>query len=45
MKDEKRLRDILGAIKAIESYSVSSYDEFIAETKTQEAILQSNNYW
>ncbi len=39
MKDEKRLRDILGAIKTIESYSVSSYDEFIADTKTQEAIL------
>jgi uncharacterized protein with HEPN domain len=39
MKDEKRLRDILGAIKAIDSYSVSSYDEFIADTKTQEAIL------
>lgn len=39
MKDEKRLGDILGAIKAIDSYSVSSYDEFIADTKTQEAIL------
>ena len=25
MKDEKRLRDILDAIKAIDSYSVSSY--------------------
>ena len=39
MKDEKRLHDILGAIKAIDSYSVSSYDEFIADTKTQDAIL------
>ena len=39
MKDQKRLRDILGAIKAIDSYSVSSYDEFIADTKTQDAIL------
>ena len=39
MKDEKRLRDILDAIKAIDSYSVSSYDEFIADTKTQDAIL------
>lgn len=39
MKDEKRLRDILGAIKAIESYSVSSYDDFLSDTKTQEAIL------
>ena len=39
MKDEKRLRDILNAIKAIDSYSVSSYDQFIADTKTQDAIL------
>ena len=39
MKDEKRLRDILDAIKAIDSYSVSSYDEFIADSKTQDAIL------
>jgi len=39
MKDEKRLRDILGAINAIDSYFVSSYDEFIADTKTQDAIL------
>ena len=39
MKDVKRLHEILGAIKAIESYSVSSYDAFIKDTKTQDAIL------
>jgi len=39
MKDEKRLRDILGAIETIESYSVSSYAEFVSDEKTQEAIL------
>lgn len=39
MRDKKKLRDILDAIEAIESYSVSSYDEFIADTKTQDAIL------
>jgi len=39
MKDRKKLRDILDAIKAIEAYSVSSYDEFVTDTKTQDAIL------
>ncbi len=39
MKDEKRLQDILDAITAIEAYSVSSYDEFIADHKSQDAIL------
>lgn len=39
MKDEKRLRDILSAIETIESYSVSSYAEFVSDEKTQEAIL------
>jgi uncharacterized protein with HEPN domain len=39
MKDEKRLRDILDAIKAIDSYSVSSYESFMADPKTQDAIL------
>ena len=39
MKDRKKLRDILDAITAIEAYSVSSYDEFLADTKTQDAIL------
>jgi uncharacterized protein with HEPN domain len=39
MKDEKKLHGILDAIEAIEAYSVSSYDEFIADSKTQDAIL------
>jgi len=38
-KDEIRLYDILEAIKAIESYSVSSYDEFVDDHKSQDAIL------
>jgi uncharacterized protein with HEPN domain len=39
VKDEKRLHNILDAIKAIEAYSVSSYDEFVEDHKTQDAIL------
>lgn len=39
MNDRKRLRDIVDAIEAIEGYSVSSYDEFLADAKTQDAIL------
>jgi len=39
MKDQKKLRDILDAIEAIETYSVSSYEEFLADAKTQDAIL------
>ena len=39
MNDKKRLRDIVDAIEAIEAYSVSSYDEFLADGKTQDAIL------
>ena len=39
MKDTKRLQDILDAIEAIEAYSVSSYDEFVEDHKTQDAIL------
>ena len=40
MKDDKeRLRDILSAIEAIESYSISTYEEFVDDSKTQDAIL------
>ena len=39
MNDKKKLRDIVEAIEAIETYSVSSYEEFIADAKTQDAIL------
>jgi len=38
MKDTKRLQDILDAIEAIEAYSVSSYEEFISDHKSQDAI-------
>ncbi len=39
MKDRQRLKDILDAIEAIQSYAVSSYDEFVRDHKTQDAIL------
>ena len=39
MDDAKRLRDTADSIEAIETYSVSSYDEFLADAKTQDAIL------
>lgn len=39
MRDKNKLRDILDAIQAIEVYSVISYDEFLADPKTQDAIL------
>lgn len=39
MKDQKRLEDILDAIITIESYTIGSYDDFLDDSKTQEAIL------
>jgi uncharacterized protein with HEPN domain len=39
MKDIKKLHDILDAIKAIEAYSVPNYDEFLEDSKSQDAIL------
>jgi uncharacterized protein with HEPN domain len=39
MRDKNKLRDILDAIEAIEVYAVSSYEEFLADPKTQDAIL------
>ena len=39
MRDKKRLGDIIAAIEAIESYSVASYEEFLSDSKTQDAIL------
>ena len=39
MKDLKKLRDILSAIKSIEAYSVSSFEEFLEDSKSQDAIL------
>ena len=38
MKDEKKLRDILDAISSIELYSVSDYEAFLEDEKTQDAI-------
>ena len=37
MRDKKKLRDIIDAIEAIEAYSVSSYEEFLADAKTRDA--------
>jgi len=39
MKDKQKLLDILDAIGRIEAYSVSSYDDFHSDPKTQDAIL------
>ena len=39
MKDKKRVQDILSAIESIEVYRVSTYDEFLSNSKTQDAIL------
>lgn len=39
MKDQKKLQDILDAIAAIETYAVSSYADFLADAKTQDAIF------
>lgn len=39
MKDEKKLQDILDAITSIELYSVSDYETFLEDEKTQDAIL------
>ena len=39
MKHQKRLQDILNAIEAIESYQIHNYDEFLSDSKTQDAIF------
>ncbi len=40
MKDiPKLLQDILDAITSIESYEVASFDAFLADEKTQDAIM------
>ena len=38
-KDQKGLQDILDAIETIESYEVASYQNFLNDGKTQDAIL------
>lgn len=35
----KLLQDMLRAIETIESYTVSSYDDFLADEKTQDAVM------
>ncbi len=39
MRDTQRLQDISDAIEAIEKYQTSTFDEFLADVKTQDAIL------
>jgi len=39
MNDKKKFRDILDAIEAIEAYSVSSYDEFLADANKSNCKL------
>ncbi|MBT3320677.1 MAG: DUF86 domain-containing protein [Anaerolineae bacterium] len=39
MKNQKRLRDILVAVESIESYAIDNYETFLADHKTQDAIL------
>jgi len=39
MKDKQKLHDFVDAIETIEAYSVSSYDEFVSDSKTQDAIF------
>lgn len=39
MNDRKLLDDIVEAIVSIENIAVASYDEFLSDSKTQDAIL------
>ncbi|MEA3440746.1 MAG: DUF86 domain-containing protein [Chloroflexota bacterium] len=39
MKDGKKLQDILVSVQMIENYSVTSFEEFPDDSKTQDAIL------
>lgn len=39
MKDQQRIADMLAAIEAIESYTVSTYQRFLADHKTQDAVM------
>lgn len=39
MKDLIRLNDMLEAIDAIQSYRCADYEEFLADPKTQDAIM------
>lgn len=37
--DKERMNDILSAIESIESYSISTYEEFFNDGKTQDAVF------
>lgn len=39
MKDRQRLEDIRTAIRAVQAYAVSNYETFLADEKTQDAIM------
>lgn len=39
MKDQQRLKDMLAAIDAVEDYAVSSFEQFVEDQKTQDAIM------
>ena len=39
MNDQRRLEDMLGAVQAIEGYLVTSYEAFLADAKTQDAVM------
>ena len=39
----EKMRDIVDVIEAIEAYSVSSYDEFLADAKTQDAARSGSH--
>lgn len=39
MNENKRLKDILNALQSIERYRVATFEEFLTDIKTQDAIL------
>jgi uncharacterized protein with HEPN domain len=41
MKDEQRLQDILEAIETIETYIVSSYDEFFFQILRRKTLFST----
>ncbi|MCW5878677.1 MAG: DUF86 domain-containing protein [Anaerolineales bacterium] len=39
MKNQQRIADMVAAIEAIESYAISTYEQFIADHKTQDGVM------
>ncbi|MCL5429342.1 MAG: DUF86 domain-containing protein [Chloroflexi bacterium] len=39
MKDQQRLKDMLAAVEAIKSYAVTDYQQFLSDSKTQDAVM------